>query len=416
MHRLLISSILYSSSLIASEINEQADALINKPNTNLPALELLPTGSILRNLNIPRYNPDYTPASLLTADKITVKNDNEVSGENVSICLYSQVGKKQSQTTLKTVIFNHSTGLITSRENLTFSGDIFTATSQGIALDWQNHCGFLLGKNQTIIYLKKATPMNNSTHNLTPKPKKLSTVAASVIAVSTPGFLSAQDLEEVDQQSQSSTEQFITQLDKTKEALEAKAKAEAEIAAITKELNEKLGDTPKIEEAQPIPAELKPVKGKDFINVKSDRLMFDAKKGVFVYSGGIHITHPKYNFTCDGELKVILNQAADVKKLNADENAKLKANDRFDDVRQVIATKNVIVKSKDNKGRPVSAVTQNLSFNKATGIIILKGKGSRITTADGQLKVISQNGYIQLDEDMNASGQGTSSAFSVPQN
>ncbi len=150
-------------------------------------------------------------------------------------------------------------------------------------------------------------------------------------------------------------------------------------------------------------------------NVYKRQLLFDAKKGIFVYYGNVRITHPKYTFSCDGELKIILSEAATSKKLKPEERAKLKPNDLFDDVSQVIATNNVIVQGKDNKGRPVNAVTQNLTFTKTTGDIILKGKGSRITTADGQLKVVTNNGYLKLDQNFNASGQGTNTVLSIPE-
>ncbi len=51
----------------------------------------------------------------------------------------------------------------------------------------------------------------------------------------------------------------------------------------------------------------------------------------------------------------------------------------------------------------------------STGDIILKGKGSRITTADGQLKVVTNNGYLKLDQNFNASGQGTNTVLSIPE-
>jgi len=49
-----------------------------------------------------------------------------------------------------------------------------------------------------------------------------------------------------------------------------------------------------------------------------------------------------------------------------------------------------------------------------TGDIILKGKGSRLNTADGQLKVKTTNGYIKIDKDLNATGVGIDTDFIVP--
>ncbi|MGJ8657207.1 MAG: LptA/OstA family protein [Akkermansiaceae bacterium] len=425
MLRHLIFPILICNIVLADDLSGEAEVIIDEPKDRIPALELLPAGSILKKIHIPRYNKDYTPASLLTADQFEVISDQEIQGSKVCISLYDSEGKIKTQTKLNTVNFNQTTGLITTKENLTFSGDLFTASSQGVTLDWQNHRGFLLGKNQTIIYLKVPTSMTNSPNTLqqpvknSTKPNsasKLGVVATAAAIASSPTFLSAQELAQIDHLAQPSTALFIEQLDQTKAALAATAEAEAKIATIRKELTAQLGTIPKIDASQPAPPELTPTPGKDFIKITSDRLLFDAKKGIFVYYGNVRITHPKYTFTCDGELKLILSETAAAKKLTPEARAKLKPNDIFDDISQIIATKNVIVRGKDSKGQPVSGITENLSYSKSTGNIILKGKGSRITTTDAQLKVITQNGYLKLDQNMNASGQGAETYGSLPEN
>lgn len=418
MYPKLIVILLSSSVIFADDLSKKADESIKKTKQRMPALELLPAGSILKKISIPRYNKDYTPSSLLTADQLEVISKEEIQGTHVGISLYDAKGNIKTCSVLNSVNYNQATGLLTSKENLTFSGGTFTASSQGLTLDWENQRGFLLGKNQTLIYIKQSIIMKNSNPQplkASSKAKSLATTAAVAVIASSPSFLSAQDLAQIDQVSKPSTELLIQQLDQTKASLAATVAAEAKIATIRKELTEKLGAVPSIDITQPVPLELLPTKGKQFIRITSDQLLFDAKKGIFVYYGNVRITHPKYTFSCDGELKIILSEAATSKKLKPEERAKLKPNDLFDDVSQVIATKNVIVQGKDNKGRPVNAVTQNLTFTKTTGDIILKGKGSRITTADGQLKVVTNNGYLKLDQNFNASGQGTNTVLSVPE-
>ncbi|MFT6794220.1 MAG: lipopolysaccharide export system protein LptA [Rubritalea sp.] len=418
MYPKLMIILLSSSVIFADDLSKKADESIKKTKQRMPALELLPAGSILKKISIPRYNKDYTPSSLLTADQLEVISEEEIQGTHVGISLYDAKGNIKTRSVFNSVNYNQATGLLTSKENLTFSGGTFTASSQGLTLDWKNQRGFLLGKNQTLIYIKESILMKNS--NPQPlkarsKAKSLATTAAVAVIASSPSFLSAQDLAQIDEISNPSTELFIQQLDQTKASLAASVAAEAKIATIRKELKEKLGAVPSIDITQPVPLELLPIKGKQFIRITSDQLLFDAKKGIFVYYGNVRITHPKYTFSCDGELKIILSEAATSKKLKPEERAKLKPNDLFDDVSQVIATNNVIVQGKDNKGRPVNAVTQNLTFTKTTGDIILKGKGSRITTADGQLKVVTNNGYLKLDQNFNASGQGTNTVLSIPE-
>ncbi|MFT5905813.1 MAG: hypothetical protein ACI9E1_001417, partial [Cryomorphaceae bacterium] len=302
MYRHLIIILLSNSIISADDLSKKADVSINKTKSHLPALELLPAGSVLKNISIPRYNKDYTPSSLLTADQFVVISKEEIKGNNVGISLYDAQGNIKTRSVLNSVNFNQSTGLLTSKENLTFSGGTFITSSQGVTLDWKNHRGFLLGKNQTIIYLKEPKSMkktNKQSDKTSSKPKiktKTKTLAgvtaataASLIA-SSPTLLSAQDLAQIDKLSQPSTGLFIQQLNETKAALTATAEAEGKIAAIRKELTEKLGTVPNIDASLPVPPELVPTKGKEFIRITSDRLLFDAKKGIFIYYGNVRVS------------------------------------------------------------------------------------------------------------------------------
>lgn len=405
---------------LGDKLSDKTDASIQKTKNKIPALEILPAGSILKKISIPRYNPDYTPSSLLLADQVKIISEEEIEATNVCLTLYNESGEMKSRASFSSANYNQSTGLITTKENLEFSGETFTASSQGLILDWENQRGFLLGKNNSLIYIAKRTVMKNTTqqNNNNKKSSNATSIAAAsaaVVLANSPTFLTAQELAQIDSDSKPSTELFIQQLEETKASLIATAEAEEKIAAIRKELSDKIGTVPAVNAAQPIPPELVPIKGRDFIRITSDQLMFDAKKGIFVYFGNVKITHPQYSFTCDGELKIILSESAAAKKLSPEERAKLKANDLFDDVKQIIANNNVIVRGKDKKGKDVTAITENLSYIKTTGDIILKGKGSRITTADSQLKVVTNNGYLKLDQDFNASGQGTNTDFSLPE-
>ena len=428
MNRYLIISIFSIGLTHAAEtLLEQKDLTLNKNQnkSKLPTLEILPAGSILKNIRIPRYNPNYTNSSLLTAEQLEVISTDEIRGTNVNIRLYGEDGVEKTQTTLQSVSLNQETGIITSLENLSFSGESFAVSSQGLTIDIEKHRGFLLGRNHTIIYIKESNSMNRS------KVKEAVTAALATTIATSPTWLTAQDIAQIDTLTQSSTEQFIQQLDKTKADLEATAKAEAKIEAIRKELENEIGNKPIVNKNLPAPPELVPIEGRAHIKISSDQLLFDAKKGLFVYFGNIKITHPKYSFTCDGQLKIILKESAAAQKLTADEKAKLKPNELFEHIEHIVATKNVVLLAKDNNGKNISAVTnsliiQNINLLKIkdkktgkeetsiTGDIILKGKGSRLNTADGQLKVKTTNGYIKIDKDLNATGVGIDTDFIVP--
>lgn len=440
MYRYLFISIACINFIHADETHIEKKSLTlnqNQSKNKLPTLEILPAGSILKNIRIPRFNEDYTNHSLLKAEQLEVISANEIKGTNVDICLYGDDGIERTQTTMNSVSINQQTGLITCYENLTFGNETFQASSQGLAIYMEKHCGFLLGRNQTIIYIKESDSKINSKDKATTmtQPNKITTtavVAASTL-VTTPTLLTAQDISKIDALTQPSTEQFIAELDNTKEVLKATAASEAKIAAIRKELEEQLANAPKVHK-NPVPPELVPIKNREFVKITSDKLLFDADQGIFVYFGNVKITHPKYSFTCDGELKIILKQHAKVKKMTAEQRAELDLDERFDldSVEHIIASKNVILRAKDDNGKNITAVTNSLiaqNINRVTvkdkksgkekttisGDIILKGKGSRLNTANGQMKVRSSKGYIKIDKNLNASGVDIDTDFIIPE-
>ena len=439
MYRHLFVSIVCISFAHADETHIEKKSLTlnqNQSKNKLPTLEILPAGSILKNIRIPRFNKDYTNHSLLKAEQLEVISADEIKGTNVNICLFDDGGER-TQTTMDSVSINQQTGLITCYENLTFESEAFQASSQGLAIYLEKHCGFLLGRNQTIIYIKESDSKINSKDKATTmtQPNKITTtavVAASTL-VTAPTLLTAQDISKIDTLTQPSTEQFIAELDNTKEVLKATAASEAKIAAIRKELEEQLANAPKVHK-NPVPPELVPIKDREFVKITSDKLLFDADQGIFVYFGNVKITHPKYSFTCDGELKIILKQHAKVKKMTAEQRAELDLDERFDlnSVEHIIASKNVILRAKDDNGKDITAVTNSLiaqNINRVTvkdkksgkekttisGDIILKGKGSRLNTANSQMKVRSSKGYIKIDKDLNASGVDIDTDLIIPE-
>jgi len=159
MYRYLFISIACINFIHADETHIEKKSLTlnqNQSKNKLPTLEILPAGSILKNIRIPRFNEDYTNHSLLKAEQLEVISANEIKGTNVDICLYGDDGIERTQTTMNSVSINQQTGLITCYENLTFGNETFQASSQGLAIYMEKHCGFLLGRNQTIIYIKES--------------------------------------------------------------------------------------------------------------------------------------------------------------------------------------------------------------------------------------------------------------------
>lgn len=378
----------------------------------LPALKVLPAGSVLKGVSIPRYFEDYTPSSHLKAERLEVVSQEEIHGTNVQIKLFSRQAQVKAAADFNRIIFNQQTQIISCNEPLLLEGEQFSLVAQGIAFDWKNKAGFLLGKNKTIVYTNKIEAMHSmskrpskkhpsSTHNK--MLKKASTIVPAIIATTT---LSSGDTTEPQTSSPkvapiAQVEEFLIQTQaEVNQAEQAKKETAKKI-----NLEEKQAEL-KDEELK----EIKPEKGKEQIIIDSDGpLYFDANKGIISYTKNVTITHPQYTFNSKGGVQIQLTEKKDSKDKKDNNPGK-----KFGDISKIIAKNNVVLKGKDNKGNLIIAVTNFFTYNHKTGDIILYGIGSRITSPiQGQMKVTKEKGYIRLNRNFNASGEGVSAIVDI---
>lgn len=404
---------LLNSALYAEVAKESA-----KSGSVLPALKVLPAGSVLSGVRIPRYNADYTPASMLTAKQLKIISKQQIRGSSVGLTLYDNTGAITAKTHLNTIDYNQRSELIKTSENLKFSSPQFKSTSQGLILDWKNRRGFLLGKNHTIIYLKKSVSMKDkSTTNNIISQKAISAMSAVAAAsiVTAPKVLTADELAEFDRLSQPSTEQIQELNEKVNSEVanaerisEITNQRKAELLVAIEAAQQDVKDTP--EQKAPVQPleELKPEKGKDHFSIKSDgNIFFDAIKGIMVFNKNVRLTHPQYTFSCAGEVKVILAKKIQQKKLTPEELAKLKPNEKFGDISQIIATDNITLTGADKDNNPITARAGNLIYDHKTGAIILRGLNSRITLPDKQIKIVRKDGHIRIDRNWHVTAKGS---------
>jgi len=396
MKKALLTLSLISSCALAEETE-----VSSQESSVLPALKVLPAGSELSGVSIPRYNSDYSPASMLKAKLLTIISKTQIQGTDVDIKIYDEDG-------------------------ITFSGVQFITTSQGLILDWKNNRGFFLGKNYTIVYLKESISMKAKKNKQNNSPSKaISAIAATTLVASTNALnaLTVDEIKEIDHLSKPSTEK-IEQLNaqvsaQISEATTASDTADRSQAALVKTINDSnptLINAIAPEAPFVIPPELKPEKGKDHFSIKSQgNIFFDAQQGMMVFKDKVKVTHPEYRFSCDGEVKLLLAAKNIDPKLKPEEIKELKPNERFDGINKIIATENVSIYGKDDKGNPISARAGSLVYDHPTGVIILRGLNSRINSPDKQLKIVEKNGYIKIDKNWNVSGQGTQIDLNIEQ-
>lgn len=412
-----------SAQLIEDVVHEEP------PQKNiLPALKVLPAGSVLNNVSIPRYTTDYKPASLFTAKTLKIINEQQIVGEQATICLFQPDGKQQTKLDFDHIQFDQLSGVLFSKDNLHFATEQFEIAAQGLILHWKTKSGFLLGKNETIIYTEtlRNSTMKATRSATTALPRHIirsgaALLLSSAISAQTPELDNAIEQAKAAHQAVAKTKKANDKtLDDATRSAQAALDTDAQVIAKARARNQELdkekavlAKTTALDKLLPQVTqeelrEITPKQGKEHVSISSEGpMLFDANKGILIFSKNVVLRHPKYYFTCSGDVYVQLKKSPSKKDKSANPMGDLR------DIKSITARKNVIVKAKDSKGKPVIAVTHYLNYDHTTGNILLNGAGSRITTASGQIKIVKKDGYIKIDRDFNVTAAGQSTNVNV---
>ena len=412
----------------------------------LPAMKILPVGSTLHDLRIPRFNKDYETTSVLIAKQMDILAAHEVKGTNVDITVYKD-NQPQATTHLDTAFFQDDSGIIHSLENLTISGESFDIAAQGLILHWGNRTGFLLGKTQTLFYPDRdkkmispvSKPLNKkSLAAVKPKLKPKASLpsvkpkALATAVVTFPTLLSAEELTNIDSLAASSTPQ-IQQVDlQARKDIQKMEHVADSITQSKKILHSQLVTTIGVEltpASAAVPLIPKPEKVPVTVNCEKG-MYFDAISGTIVYQKDVVVIHPKYKLTCSDELKIILKEKPKSDKSDkSDKSAKPDKNEkskeknseqksgntvtpntkslaRFSGLSKAIATGNVVIRSKDKDGKLIITHSDIATYDGETGIMILRGDKPTVQQGDTIARILSDTGYIKILPNMSVRIEG----------
>ncbi len=410
--------------LLAKESPHQKDQ--EKPIKGaFPTLDILPEGSILRRVSLPRYDENFVPISLLTAETMTVLDKGRIDGLGVTIHLYAKDGSIDARTKMRHAIYDQKLSTLKVNEAISIQGKSYLANGTGMIYDWKSNRGFLLGPANTTF--KKTPPPKSTTMQLTPSPTPraiagslvlLTSMGSSAIA-EPPAKLTTAQIEEFEKLTQPVKNQIELEQKKTRtivaENQQISQQADTRITPFLQSIGqgELLAKTPikaTPEEAKPQAPEVKPANPKlppvETIKVTCDGgFYFDTDTGIFAYLKNVTLTTPRFNLTCRDELKIFLEKKEEPKtdtkketKKNEKKNAK--KNDgiaAFGDVKRIIATGKVTVKGKDQKNNTFIATAESASYDAKTGEMILSGGLPRLQLGPNQFIQSRKAGqYIRI--------------------
>lgn len=343
------------------------------------SLELLPLGSILKNVKIPRYNPDFSPHSFIKAEKIEVISEKKISVSQLHLEQFDKNGGSQLEVDLRTADYFKEKGIISSQQALSISNDELKTTAQGIIIHWNSQRAFLFGPGHTIYKKETSTAMNRL------RPLSSSLIAGAFITALPAQEFSIPSNEKKKIEAQVAESHSQRELEKALNQDKANAVPKEQIQS--EDAKKFIQDyAPEKEKALFVNAEPKVTPQKSETEFQGLTISFeggayfDSKKNVASYIKNVTINEPRLKLSCAKELKVILETVNVPQK---DQSVKTKKA-----VKTILAIGNVKLHGKteeQGKTKTIVASADIVEYNYKTKKAILKGGSPsiKVTDADG---------------------------------
>ncbi|MES2437841.1 MAG: hypothetical protein V4584_02155 [Verrucomicrobiota bacterium] len=386
MHRFLTLLALVSPALAAGETPDVPEP---KKKT-IPAITLLPDGSELKGVMLPRYDENHKLVGVLKSKAMKLVNSEEIEGEAVSVEFFNPDETQQGRIDLKTATFYQGKGLLTAKESVEIKSDRGTASGTGLYYSFTDNKGFLLGPATTTIKAPPATTMN------VPTPSLRATAALGMALVS-------HSLQAAPPHPISDAEKAAVHADAVSKAPAAGAAAAAALASLESDLADSAAaskaaaaflvqnDLPAVP-AVPADAVPSPAKPLDITPGPEDTVIhceggmyFDPDEGVLVYLKNVTVKDPRFNLSGANELKIFFGKKPEKEpkpdKPGTDKPAKEKTKfggnigANFGDVERVVATGAVLLEQKPTEAgkEPIKASGAVFSYNPKADQVILSG-------------------------------------------
>lgn len=304
------------SALLALSVATPGAGQDRNPKQKSPVSSLLPEGSQLHGVVIPRHNERYQLVNSLMADVVTLVNDEIIAGEHVTIDFYDNLGSRNARIKLHQATFSQTAGMLHASETVTLDADRCKARGTGLHYAIQSGRGFLNGP--AITWMHEPSPKT------TMKSKTPSIIGAAGVA------LIAQTAATTEAQSRTAPPDGPVKVNTVAQNPISEARAEAQeqlekaiesSSTTDAEVRDFIENTPLDYEnitgnkATTPPAEaLKFEPGPDHTVVNCDGGMyFDSDKGLLVYLKNVRVKDPQYTLTGADVLRIYMAQKTEAK-------------------------------------------------------------------------------------------------------
>lgn len=322
--------------LILTPVLHAAEDAASAPKKKVAAFSLLPVGSELKGVMLPRYDKNQRLSGVLKAKGMTLVSEETIAGETVSLEFFNPDQSPRARVDLLTAVFNQTTGILDAREPVTIRSEQFNATGTGLHYAYGQGEGILLGPVTTWMRKPVQTTMNTS-HSPLRAVFGAALLSQAVVAATPPPV-----------PSDAKAAQNGARADLAKD-LDASDAANAKVRAFLEKADLASKSTESVPPPAAQPLDVKPGPG-DTVIACDGGMYFNADEGVFVYLKNVRVSDPRFTLTGANELKIFLGKKpVDPAKAKPENDKKDKAASgfgKFDEVERVVATGAVVIEQK----------------------------------------------------------------------
>ncbi|MGE9271470.1 MAG: hypothetical protein ACQKBU_11760 [Verrucomicrobiales bacterium] len=390
---------------------------------DLPALDMLVEGSILREVILPQYSETLALSSVLHAERLVLVDKKTIEATNARIELYHPDESLRARVQLKQATLQDQRYL-RSKQAIAIASDDVNATGTGLVYDLDLSRGFLYGPTKTEFSLDHRTAMNSRPSPIFPI-AGYSLMAASALHAAELQTFSKQQLDGLDRLAQSSDKAFLV----TTEAVEAQLEqTDAQVAEAETSLEQFLETaavdipkttTPDLTAKVPGPETEMDLKKPATVHSKGG-LFFDSQTGILVFLDDVSLEHPEFRLDGADEVKVFMEKNRQPQEI--DENDDTPASPRaeetlgsaeFGEPTRIVATGTVVIERKDiGDGKQAKASGRQIIMDLTTNELVIRGGQPWILSNSAKGYVVDPEGYIRINlKSGDASFVGDSKGF-----
>lgn len=145
--------------IVSPALSWAAEAPVTpKRAPQIPVVSMLPDGSKLKGVMLPRYDENQRLTGVLKSEAMTLVSADQIAGEIVSVELFNPDQSPKARIDLISATFYQEKGLIKANEPVEMKSDQMTASGSGLYYSFTGGKGFLLGPVTTILKPQKKIP------------------------------------------------------------------------------------------------------------------------------------------------------------------------------------------------------------------------------------------------------------------